>query len=597
MSPSAARSTRVLLVEDSLIDARLMRAMVESMPRWEVVHADSLAAARRIAAESGDDIDLVVVDLSLPDAHGLEAVEFARDQLPAAVCVVSTGEKLLSTAMDALRIGATDYIVKGSLDRQNVQRALQLASLRRDLLRQSKDNENNLRAVLGAMNEALVVIDDVGRVLLRNPLAEALAIGQDGVFPTSTIGTDPGDVTQTSATNRAGVAVPVEVRVAPLTWGGGEARLVIARDLSDEHAAQRLRDRANHAEELAQIGGEAFGDWHDIRQKLMVLQELLPRLEAGEAPDGDDVAFMRTFHRELLAVSDKYRRGAVSMRNVRAEVDMPALVRSKCAALQLRLHADADLVARIGDVPTVLGDEVELGSALENLLFNAADALRGVGRRGRITVSLDAVDAEVHLRVSDDGPGFPTGKDIVGTTSKPHGSGIGLARVRRTAERHGGRMELHSSEGHGATVKVCLPAARTKPAAEGRRVLLIDDDELVARSARRALKGAYTVEVAHDGAEALEVLARDKAFDAILCDLEMPRLDGPGFYERLSEVAPDLRQRMAFCSGGASTPEMLAFLQRAQLPMLPKPFDRSAAIALVEALAEGQGSTLAHSAD
>jgi CheY-like chemotaxis protein len=115
--------------------------------------------------------------------------------------------------------------------------------------------------------------------------------------------------------------------------------------------------------------------------------------------------------------------------------------------------------------------------------------------------------------------------------------------------------------------------------------LLIDDDASVLRAATRALGKIHKLETCMDGQAALEVLQRDSSFDAILCDLEMPRLDGPGLYRALQANHPEVIPRLAFCSGGASTQEMRDFLREVNPPMLPKPFEAQAVIALVEALA------------
>ena len=103
------------------------------------------------------------------------------------------------------------------------------------------------------------------------------------------------------------------------------------------------------------------------------------------------------------------------------------------------------------------------------------------------------------------------------------------------------------------------------------RVLVIDDDPLVLRAYERALGGAMEIVTAQTGEEALSVLGFDSTFDAILCDLMMPHVDGERVYERVKERWPQLARRFVFVSGGAFTPRARSFLDRVDAPFLTKP--------------------------
>lgn len=105
------------------------------------------------------------------------------------------------------------------------------------------------------------------------------------------------------------------------------------------------------------------------------------------------------------------------------------------------------------------------------------------------------------------------------------------------------------------------------------KVLVIDDDSLVAAVVRRTLSRAYTVVTASGGAEALDLLALDGDFDAIVCDLCMPGMDGVEVHARLARTSPDLAARMMFLTGDTFTARARALLASAGRPALPKPFD------------------------
>lgn len=112
------------------------------------------------------------------------------------------------------------------------------------------------------------------------------------------------------------------------------------------------------------------------------------------------------------------------------------------------------------------------------------------------------------------------------------------------------------------------------PAAEPKRgrLLVVDDEPAVARALGRILQ-PHDVVIAQGGQEALDVLAGDPSFDAIVCDLMMPGVSGIDLYESLLSTAPDLARRVVFVSGGAFTPRARDFIERHGVEVIDKPCD------------------------
>lgn len=589
---------RVLLVEDVLTDARRMTGFIEALPGWRVTHVFTLGAAKELVLASGAPFDLALVDLSLPDAQKLEAVHFARESLPDAVCVVITGEGQISTANAALRHGAVDYLVKG-VDSSSTQRALQLAVTRRDLARQVKQSEENLRGLLTNIQDALFVLDQRGAVLFRNPVAEGLLVSFAGDSG-SALQARPNVVEQTTVASVDGEPVPMEVRTRELTWAGQPARLVVLRDLRAERRAQDLEAHISKISVLAKTGDEAFKDWHDVKNKLVAidgsiatLKRRLDGLPPSPHEDPDPALRASQAVEEILEIAKKYHQAGVQLRNVRESVDLATLVESKCHAYLARLGA-VSLIRELNRVPKVLGDPVELGGVVENLLTNALKAVRrrtDRGTPGSIRVSAWADESSAFVSVSDDGPGFPPGPLERWFEARSAGDGtgwgLGLHSVQGCVQKHQGRVGIQSEPGRGATVWFSLPLAQTE-AKKKRRVLLIDDDPFAGPPARRMLGLSYDVMLCEDGQEALDLLEEDRAFDVVICDLEMPRVDGREFYLQATARWPELIGRIVFCSGGALGIEIQRFLRENHFEMLVKPMRAEVAIATIEAIAERQ---------
>jgi hypothetical protein len=197
-----------------------------------------------------------------------------------------------------------------------------------------------------------------------------------------------------------------------------------------------------------------------------------------------------------------------------------------------------------------------------NLITNARDELRKAPPPRRLTLHTraDTARGRVAVDVEDTGPGVseenPRSIFEPFFTTKPvgQGTGLGLSLCHGIVEGHGGTLSLISEPGEGAIFRVELPvvappaatgknASETTPAVTGKRILVVDDERLVAQLLGEML-GAdhHTVDTVGDGTQALEVLRRT-SYDLILSDVRMPYLDGPGLYRALERRLPDLCRR------------------------------------------------------
>jgi two-component system cell cycle sensor histidine kinase/response regulator CckA len=142
---SSTPITRLLLVvEDNPGDARLVREMVtgHGSLNTEFTHVESMSAAEAHLSERA--VDVILLDLGLPDAQGLEAVRRAHAAAPRVPLVVMTGEDDEVLAAQTLREGAQDYLVKGQIDARGLLRVLRYAIERKSTEEARKRSENEL---------------------------------------------------------------------------------------------------------------------------------------------------------------------------------------------------------------------------------------------------------------------------------------------------------------------------------------------------------------------------------------------------------------------------------------------------------------------
>jgi CheY-like chemotaxis protein len=122
------------------------------------------------------------------------------------------------------------------------------------------------------------------------------------------------------------------------------------------------------------------------------------------------------------------------------------------------------------------------------------------------------------------------------------------------------------------------------------RILVVDDEPGVAEMIGDILEGAgYSVDIRTDARAALEIL-ETRPFDAILSDIKMPGLDGPGFYSAVLEQDPKLARRIGFVTGDTLTPSVSTFLTGSGQPHLEKPIAPDELLTLVAGLIEQQGA-------
>ncbi len=171
----AERTIRGLLIEDDPNDALLFMSYMKSVrsaaSRFSFEHAQSLREGLEILARGG--VDVVLLDAMLPDARGIESVQKLRSAFPDVPVVVLTGLPDEAVGIEALRIGAQDYQVKGSIDGHSLQRTISYAVERHRMLTELRRVEQ-LKAEIKE-REALDTLKDelMGTVSheMRNPLA------------------------------------------------------------------------------------------------------------------------------------------------------------------------------------------------------------------------------------------------------------------------------------------------------------------------------------------------------------------------------------------------------------------------------------------
>ena len=427
------------------------------------------------------------------------------------------------------------------------------------------------------------------------------------------------------ALRRDGQELIVEVSAVAVMVDGLPTVLVIAHDLT---ARNRVNAQLLQADRMASMGTLAAGVAHEVNNPLgftlanvtFALEEL-GQVNADLALHGGDAAtelggrllLTRARVQKVLDALQEARQGSDRVRLLVRDlkmfaggdveqtgpVDVRRTLESSTNMAYNAIRQRARLVKDFQTAPTVEGNESKLAQVFLNLLINASEAIaEGDAERHEIRVVLRGDDAgRCVVEVHDTGQGIAPQHlarilDPFFTTKPRNGTGLGLSICHTIVASMNGKLSIESALGRGSTFRVTLPVSKAAALSAssqatgvgpGRRarVLVVDDEPMMARAVQRLLGSEHDVEVTADPLGAVERVRAGARFDVILCDLMMPNMTGMEVYDAVVGIDPDQARRMVFMTGGAFTPRAAAFLEKVDNQHLEKPLDRAALRALV----------------
>ena len=164
----------ILVIEDNPGDARLVATYFDERfgSRCEVRQARTLADGLSVLREF--EVDVVVLDLGLPDSQGLEGIVQVQRAAPSTPVVILTGDDDEDRALDALRTGAEDYLSKQDTDGASLLRAIRHAMQRRHLSDRLRESEARFRAIVETAEEGVLQMTQDGQVAYLNGRARTM---------------------------------------------------------------------------------------------------------------------------------------------------------------------------------------------------------------------------------------------------------------------------------------------------------------------------------------------------------------------------------------------------------------------------------------
>jgi signal transduction histidine kinase len=510
-----------LLVEDSVIFAEALRLLLVDVKSEQITlrHVERLAD---LPAGFEQDPDVVLLDLSLPDAEGIDSIRGVQNRLPGVPIVVLTADADEQQAIQMVRGGAQDYLIKGRFNVDTLVRAMRYAIER-------------------------VQSEHLKRQLLQ---ADRLA-----------------------AVGRLAAGVAHEIS-NPATFVQASSRLIqgeLARaQAALEEAAQALHSPDAASTKLAPQIDQANSSICEVKRLVeqnasgvdricSVVQDLrgFSRLEPGKVVHINPTEVV---HDVCNLVSNVVRHKARLVKQL-SSVPPIALPRGRLDQILTNLLVNA--AQAIPEAPPQ-----------DNCVTVKTDL-----RDDQVLITVEdtgpGMTIEQQKRVFE--PFF---------TTKPRGVGvgIGLSICLEIARAHGGDIRCDSELGHGTRFEVSFPGIShvevrlptppppPSPAAAGRaRVLLVDDEPSIREVYSLLLADEFDVVTAADGHGALALLEEPASFDVIVSDVMMPDMDAAELLDAISKVSPTLADRFILYTGGAVSERARKLVDGGQIPVLYKP--------------------------
>lgn len=509
----ARRVTSVLIIEDSPVDREIFRRLLQDSPGNSFKAFESETGRAALEQVSRVNPDCVLLDLNLPDIDGLQVLHRLVREPSAFPVIVMTAFGTEQIAVEAMKAGAADYLVKGAISEDNLTRVIQNAIEKRLLQRQIEEQriaieERNrelesalerYRVLTEAMPQLVFTADHPGgswdyvndrwTQLTGAPASRAYGAGwqeftdpQDrehvlAAWQSALQRTEPLEL-ETRLQSAAGQLRLQLMRAVPLFSAGVPAKWI--GTLTDVDDQRRTEELLRQRQKLDSIGILAGGVAHDFNNLLVGIiggvsfaLEVLPNdhdlrsILENALRSGERAAELT---RHLLSYAGK---GAVQA----ADVNLDESLRSTWDLLQALIPRSIELkLALPPDLPLIHTDPTQLQQVIMNLILNAAEAIPD-GRQGIIVVRADENEFQTHrstwtgdlfpgryvtIEVRDNGSGISPEvlRKIFDPffTTKFTGRGLGLAAVHGIVRSNHGYIEVESTPGKGTTFRVYLPA-------------------------------------------------------------------------------------------------------------------------------------------
>ena len=638
---------KVLLVDDDEDDYIITRDLILRMAgRYRLDWVNNFQAA--LEAIQRREHDLYLLDYRLGERTGLDLLRESQQVNARAPMILLTGQGDHEVDMQAMKAGAADYLVKGQLNADILDRAIRYAIKGKHAEENLRRDRDLISRIMETSPVGIVVADQTGKITFANHRAEevlglardAVARGTCSVLDWRTTDPEghplPGQTQPLKKVLESGQPVQdvhhaidrsdshrtlLSTNATPLFDAAGkiDGMVITVEDITER---LMLEAQLRQSQKMESVGQLAAGVAHDINNILTVIQGHAGLLLNAVPPGTDSTRSVKqisaaaeraaSFIRQLLTFSRK--------QIFRSKIlDLNAVLQNLKGMLPRLIGEDITLEIQCqADLPCIQADAGMVEQIVMNLAVNSRDAMPKGGKFTLATTAaeIDAAYQKQHpeailgwfacLSVSDTGCGMEPKvlqrifEPFFTTKEVGKGTGLGLATVYGVVKQHHGWIEVQSELGVGTTFKVFLPVAgkagdapiapsiKSETVRGGKETLLLVEDEIgLLELVREILQQyEYRVLIASSGVEALRVWDESKGqIDLLLTDMIMPGgMTGSDLAAELKKRKPGLK--VIYASGYSSALTGKEFTQGENI-FLAKPYQPNQVAQLIRSTLDG----------
>lgn len=476
------KSLNVLLVDDDEDDFILTSACFNDLAGWDFELEWCSTYEKAVHSLTHCKHDLYIFDYLLGSRSGINLIKEAAALDCQEPIILLTGKGDEKIAVEALRLGAADYLVKSELEPALLERSLRYSLERTKVVKALRQSERRYRRIFEESKDMLFISDLQGTILDANPAATTLTGVEENELRGKDVHTflEPAEINPIWEIIRAKKDLP-EQEVRFVTKDGERKFGVLSATIENEHESAyvqgRLRDATNQkqsererlfSEKLAVTSRLVRMLAHEVRNPLTNVNLSAEQLES-ELEDEDLKFYTDIIKRNCGRINDLITKLLQSSRpgefplttgSLHEALDKTlanAHDRLKLKKIQVEKNYEAE------DIQIEMNDDM-LEIAILNLITNAIEAMPEGS--GMLTITTRNVDHDVQVLVADNGSGISE-ENMAKVfepyfTDKKSGMGIGLASTLNIVQTHGGRIDVQSEEGVGTVFTLSFPISKTE---------------------------------------------------------------------------------------------------------------------------------------
>lgn len=634
---------RILIVEDSMEDAELMeRELRASDINGIFQRVDERSPFESALREFNPDV--ILCDYELPGIGGYEGLQMVRTLCPQVPFIFVSDTRGEEVAIEALKLGATDYVLKANLRRlgPSVKRALRESAEHgaRFAIEQKRDPlEPRWKTILDNAVFGIYQTTPSGRILLSNSTL-ARILGYDSPDELQASVTNIGTQVYANPQDRerilhmldsqgsvSGVELQLRRKDGAPVWVSLYARAVrdssgrvafyegFLEDMTHRKQLEAVIQQSQKMEILGELAGGIAHDFNNMLQGIIGMAELAAEKLASDHPVRAD---LNRLLEAALRAADLTRKILTFARREHGQaqpLEIRGAVSDLLEILRRTLGSSVQIREEQAEEPlTVIIDPAHFDQMIINLATNAKQAMLAGGTL-KVSSRCREVGQEMcapypwvkpgtfaEITVSDTGVGMDT--DTLSRifepyfTTKPDGTGLGLSVVYGIVKAAGGFVSVESQPGKGSTFRVLLPLApehiqsasavplvRDDLGWATTTVLIADDDDMVRGALEAGLRNAgFITATASNGEEVLHRLqTADPPIGLIILDVMMPKMTLEELLDRIHKLTTV--PKVILMSGHSHECGDLPRILRAYtLPLIQKPFRVSRIVEMARAV-------------